>query len=62
MEVLSAKALVIGSQEQCNTEFRKQERYCKEQREVLRALEDVKAQERTMCELDVRPVQSKLAA
>ena len=23
--------------EQCNTEFRKQERYCKEQREVLRA-------------------------
>src|SRR5258708_38763301 len=24
--------------EQCNTEFHKQERYCKEQREVLRAL------------------------
>jgi hypothetical protein len=38
--------------EQCNAEFRKQERYCKEQREVLRALEDLKAQERTMYELD----------
>ena len=24
--------------EQCNAEFRKQERYCQEQREVLRAL------------------------
>jgi hypothetical protein len=40
--------------EQCNTEFRKQERYCKEQREVLRALEDLKEQERTMYELDNR--------
>ena len=29
--------------EQCNAEFRKQERYCKEQRDVLRALEDLKA-------------------
>ncbi len=48
--------------EQCNTEFRKQERYCKEQREVLRALEELKEQERDMYELDVRPVQSKLAA
>jgi hypothetical protein len=38
--------------EQCNAEFRKQERYCKEQREVLRALEDMKAQEKTMYELD----------
>jgi len=28
--------------EQCNAEFRKQERYCKEQREVLRALEDLR--------------------
>ena len=26
--------------DQCNAEFRKQERYCKEQREVLRALEE----------------------
>jgi len=40
--------------EQCNAEFRKQERYCKEQREVLRALEELKAQERTMYELDNR--------
>ena len=47
--------------EQCNAEFRKQERYCKEQREVLRALEELKAQEKTMYELDVRPVQLKLA-
>jgi hypothetical protein len=40
--------------EQCNTEFRKLERSCKEQREVLRALEDIKAQEKTMYELDHR--------
>jgi hypothetical protein len=40
--------------EQCHTEFRKQERYCKEQREVLRALEDLEAKERTMYELDNR--------
>jgi hypothetical protein len=40
--------------EQCNAEFRKQERYCQEQREVLRALEDLKEQERTMYELDHR--------
>ncbi len=40
--------------EQCNQEFRKQEQYCKEQREVLRALEDLEATERTMYELDHR--------
>jgi hypothetical protein len=40
--------------EQCNNEFRKQERYCQEQREVLRALEDLDAKERTMYELDHR--------
>src|SRR6266700_3677372 len=40
--------------EQCNDEFRKQERYCKEQREVLRALEDLATKERTMYELDHR--------
>ncbi len=40
--------------EQCNQEFRKVERYCKEQREVLRALEDLDAKERTMYELDHR--------
>ncbi len=38
--------------EQGNNEFRKQERYCKEQREVLRALEDLAIKERTMYELD----------
>lgn len=40
--------------EQCNTEFRKQERYCKQQREVLRAVEDLEAKERVMYELDHR--------
>ncbi len=40
--------------EQCNNDFRKKERYCKEQREVLRALEDLEARERTMYELDHR--------
>jgi hypothetical protein len=40
--------------EQCNAEFRKQERYCQEQRAVLRALEDLKEQERIMYELDNR--------
>ncbi len=40
--------------EQCNQEFRKQEHYCKEQRDVLRALEDLEAKERTMYELDHR--------
>jgi hypothetical protein len=40
--------------EQCNQEFRKQERYCKEQRDILRSLEDLEATERTMYELDHR--------
>jgi hypothetical protein len=40
--------------EQCNTKFRKQERYCQEQRATLRALEDLDANERTMYELDHR--------
>ncbi len=48
--------------ETSNQEHRKCERYCQEQRQLLRALEDLEAQERTMYELDVRPVQSKLAA
>jgi hypothetical protein len=39
---------------QCNDEFCKQERYCKEQREVLRELEDLEAKQRTMYELDNR--------
>lgn len=45
-----------------NKEFAKCEKYCREQREFLRAIEDLAQQEREMYELDVRPVQSKLAA
>lgn len=57
--VIDAELEQIGAKEwrayeQCNQEFRKQERYCKEQREVLRALEDLEAKERTMYELDHR--------
>jgi hypothetical protein len=40
--------------DQCNQEFRKQEGYCKHQRELLRALEDLKVSERAMYELDNR--------
>ncbi len=35
-------------------DWRKQERYCREQREVLRALEDLTCQEREMYEVDNR--------
>lgn len=57
--VIDAELEQIGAKEwrayeQCNQEFRKQEHYCKEQREVLRALEDLEAKERTMYELDHR--------
>ncbi len=38
----------------CNREYDKWERYCREQRELLRALEDLKAGERQMYELDDR--------
>lgn len=37
-----------------NEEFSKCEKYCREQRELLRALEDLAQQEREMCELDNR--------
>jgi hypothetical protein len=47
--------------ETSNKEFAKWERYCREQGDLLRALEELAAQERTMYELDVRPVQLKLA-
>lgn len=40
--------------ETSNQEHRKCERYCQEQRQVLRTLEDLKAQERVMYELDNR--------
>jgi hypothetical protein len=57
--VIDAELEQIGNKEwrayeQCNNESRKQEWYCKEQREVLRALEDLSAKERTMYELDHR--------
>ncbi len=38
----------------CNREYAKWERYCQEQREILRELEDLKAGERQMYELDDR--------
>ena len=52
LELLDRKAW--QAYEQCNIEFRKQERYCKEQREVLRALQDLKESEREMYLLDNR--------
>ncbi len=45
------RARVWQAYDQCNQEFRKQERYCKEQRNLLRALEDLKARERVMYEV-----------
>jgi hypothetical protein len=54
MELEPIRAKEWRAYEQCNNEFRKQERYCKEQRDVLRALEDLEAKERTMYELDHR--------
>ena len=42
-------------------ESKKAERYAQEQCDLLRTLEDLAATERTMYELDVRPVQLKLA-
>ncbi len=53
-ELEQLRAKMWRAYEQCNQEFRKQERYCKEQRDVLRALEDLEATERTMYELDHR--------
>lgn len=45
---------VSGVLETSNKEFRKWERYCREQEDLLRALEDLTAQEQTMYELDNR--------
>src|SRR5229473_1955722 len=49
-ELEQLRAKMWRAFEQCNQEFRKQERYCKEQRDVLRLLEDLEATERTMYE------------
>ncbi len=51
-ELEQMRAKMWRAYEQCNQEFRKQERYCKAQRDLLRALEDLKASERVMYELD----------
>ncbi len=51
-EIEDQQAKVWRAYDQSNAEWRKQERYCREQREVLRALADLAAHERTMYELD----------
>jgi hypothetical protein len=51
-ELTQIQAREKKASEQYTDESRKQERYCKEQRDVLRALEDLEAKERTMYELD----------
>lgn len=53
-ELEQMRAKMWQAYDQCNQEFRKQERYCKQQRELLRALEDLKTSERAMYELDNR--------
>jgi hypothetical protein len=53
-ELEQMRAKMWRAYEQCNQEFRKQERYCKEQRDLLRALEELKASERAKYELDNR--------
>ena len=52
---------VYRVQEKSYRESSKHERYCREQRELLRTLKDLAASERVMHDLDVRPVQLKLA-
>jgi hypothetical protein len=51
-ELEQMRAKMWRAYEQCNHEFRKQESYCKQQRELLRALEDLKTSEQAMYELD----------
>src|SRR2546426_7716025 len=53
-KVLYTLRLVSGVLETSNKEFAKWERYCREQGDLLRALEDLAAQERAMYELDNR--------
>jgi hypothetical protein len=45
---------VYEAEQQCKQELAKQEHYCQEQCQVLRALEDLAAKERSMYELDHR--------
>jgi len=51
-EMAARNAAIWRAYDESNSEFRKQERYCKEQRLLLRALEDLAAREQTMYELD----------
>jgi hypothetical protein len=51
-ELEQMRARMWRAYEQYNQEFRKQERYGKEQRDLLRTLEDLNASERMMYELD----------
>jgi hypothetical protein len=53
-EIAQMQAKVWRAYEQSNQEFRKQERYSQELRDLLRALEDLVANERKMYELDHR--------
>ena len=41
VELEQLRAKEWRAYEQCNAEFHKQERYCKDQRAILRALEDL---------------------
>ncbi len=51
-EMDGLNAQVRHAVDKCDQEFRKQERYCQEQREVLRALEELAVREPQMYELD----------
>jgi hypothetical protein len=51
-EMHDRNAAIRRAIDESNTEYRKQERYCQEQRTLLRALEDLAAREQRMYELD----------
>jgi len=51
-EMHDRNAAIRRAIDESNTEYRKQERYCQEQRTLLRALEDLVAREQRMYELD----------
>jgi len=51
-DITKCQAKACKAHERSIAELDKQERYCRQQREVLRALEDLKARERSMYELN----------
>lgn len=51
-EMQERNTTIWRAYDESNAEFHKQERYCKDQRELLRALADLAAREQTMYELD----------